>query len=166
MRRTIFLAAVVASCALGQPADAPPKAQHVIGLENVKRNAGGTLDIQNGGMRFKGKTEVTVPLNSIEDIYVGTETTQGGGRAGTVVKTAAIAAPFHTGSALTLLLRTKVDMLTLTYHDADGALHAAIFSVPKGQADPLRARLIAAGAHAGNLSEQHSDKELKERKSQ
>jgi hypothetical protein len=166
MKRTIFLATVMAGYAFGQPPAAPPKAHHLIGLENIKRNAAGTLDVQNGAMQFKGKTEVSVPVNTIEDIYIGTETTQSGGKAGTVVKTAAIAAPFHTGSALTLLLRTKVDMLTVTYHDQDGALHAAILSLPKGQADPMRARLIAAGAHASNLADQPSDKELKERKNQ
>jgi hypothetical protein len=162
MRRSIILAIALSAAAMcEQQSDAPPKAHHLIGLENTKQNMGGTLDVQNGAMKFKGKSEVSVPLDSIDDIYVGTETTQGGGAVGTVAKTAAIAAPFHSGSALTLLLRTKVDLLTVTYHDPDGALHAAIFSVPKGQATTLRERMVAGGAHARNL-----EKELKERKSQ
>jgi hypothetical protein len=166
MRRTTFLVTLAVGCAYCQTADLPPKAHHLIGLENVKRNASGTLNIQNGSLTFKSKKDATVPLDSIQDIYVGTETTQGGGTVGTVVKTASLAAPYHSGSVLTLLLRTKVDMLTVTYHDPDGALHAAIFSVPKGQAPLFRTRLIAAGAHAGNLADTPSDKELKERKSQ
>ena len=166
MRRSIILAMALSAAAICQQTDAPPKAHHLLGFDEVKQNASGTLDIQNGEMQFKGKTTVAVPLASIEDIYVGTETTQGGGKVGTVAKTAAIAAPFHTGSALTLLLRTKVDLLTVTYHDSGGALHAAILSVPKGQATPLRARMLAAGAHARNLEDAGTGKELKERKSQ
>jgi hypothetical protein len=66
-----------------------------------------------------------------------------------VVKTAAIAAPYSSGKVLTLLMRTKVDILTLSYHDAGGALHAAIFAVPIGQAADVRKQLVAAGAREG-----------------
>jgi hypothetical protein len=126
-----------------------PKARHVIGLETIKRNASGHLTIQNGVMQFDtGKGDVKVPVSSIDDVFVGNETTQGGGTAGRVVKTAAIAAPFGSGKALTLLLRTKVDMLTVVYKGTGGEVHGAIFSLPKGSAEPMRAQLIAAGAHS------------------
>ncbi len=46
------------------------------------------------------------------------------------------------------MMRTKVDILTVAFHDSDGAMHGAIFALPKGQAEPMRAQLIQAGAHA------------------
>ena len=64
-------------------------------------------------------------------------------------KTAAIAAPYDSGAAVTIMLRTKVDILTISFHDPDGALHGAIFALPIGQAEQMRAQLIQAGAHAG-----------------
>ena len=66
--------------------------------------------------------EAEVPISSIEDVSSGTETTQSGGTAGRVVKTAAIAAPFGSGKALTLLMRTKVDILTVVFRGAGGGL--------------------------------------------
>ena len=132
--------------------------RHVIGLENVSSQKSGKLSVQNGAMQFEaGKDAVKVPASSIDAIFVGSETTQGGGTVGKAVKTAAIAAPFESGKVLTLLMRTKVDILTVSYHDAGGALHAAIFAVPIGQASDLRTRLVAAGARGG------AGQELKER---
>jgi hypothetical protein len=99
-------------------------------------------------MQFTAKkTEARVPASSIEDIFVCSETTQGGGTAGRVVKTAAIAAPFGTGKALTLLMRTKVDILTVVYRGADGGVHGVILALPKGLAETTRTQLVAAGAH-------------------
>jgi hypothetical protein len=100
-------------------------------------------------LQFKGgKAETRVPVSSIDDIFIGAETTQSGGKTGLVVKTAAIAPPFESGKALTILMRTKVDRLTVAFHDPDGAVHGAIFALPKGQAEPLRTQLMQAGAHA------------------
>ena len=100
-------------------------------------------------MQFTAKkAEATVPASSIEDIFVGTETTQSGGKAGRVVKTAAIAAPFGSGKVLTLLMRTKLDILTVVYRGADGGVHGVIFALPKGLAESMRTQLVAAGAHA------------------
>ena len=143
---TLLLAA--AAAALAQPPAQAPNARHVIGFESIKRDANGRLTIQNGVVKFTAKkTEAQVPASSIEDVFVGTETTQGGGRTGQVVKTAAIAAPFGSGKALTLLMRTKVDILTVVYRGKDGGVHGAIFAIQKGQAEPTRAQLVAAGAH-------------------
>ena len=143
---TILLSA---ACGLAQQPAQSLNVRHVIGLESIKRNASGHLTIQNGVMQFKASnTEAKVPASSIEDVYVGTETTQGGGAAGQVVKTAAIAAPFGSGKALTLLLRTKVDILTVVFRGAGGEVHGVILALPKGQAEPTRAQLVAAGAHS------------------
>jgi len=149
--KSTILAAVVlnATCALAQQADASLSARHVIGLENIKRNASGKLTIQNGVMRLDaGKENGQVPIASIDDITIGSETTQGGGKAGTVAKTAAIAAPYESGAALTVLLRAKVDILTLAYRDPGGGIHGAILALPKGQAETVRGQLVAAGAHS------------------
>ena len=156
----IFSVLAAASPALAQPAAAPvdPNVRHVIGLDTIKRNATGKLTVQEGNLRFKtNSTEKTVPVASIDDIFVGTETTQSGGKTGRVVKTAAIAAPYESGKVLTILMRTKVDILTVSYHDPDGGLHGAIFALPIGQAVLLRTQLIQAGAHSSPLEDQASE---------
>lgn len=145
----IALTAAVSLSAQSPPAGvADAKIRHIIGLDNIKGNASGTLTVEEGVLRFKaGKAETNVPVSFIDDIFIGAETTQSGGKTGRVVKTAAMAAPFESGKALTILMRTKVDILTVAFHDADGAVHAAIFALPKGQAEPLRMKLTQAGAH-------------------
>ena len=63
--------------------------------------------------------------------------------------------PRHIGSgrALSILMRSKVDILTVSYHDAAGALHGAIFALPIGQAEGMRAQLVQAGAHASPIEQ-------------
>lgn len=149
----IFVALSVASLTPAQTstssaAPANPNVRHIIGLDTAKRNATGKLTVQNGVLEFKaGAAGDKVPVSSIDDVFIGTETTQAGGKTGRVIKTAAIAAPYESGKALTILMRTKVDILTVSFHDSDGALHGAIFALPIGQAEPMRTQLIQAGAH-------------------
>jgi len=133
----------------GSTAVANPNVRHIIGLNAVKRNATGKLTVQDGVLEFKNvKAGDKVPVASIDDVFIGTETTQSGGRAGQAVKAAAIAAPYGSGSALPILMRTKVDILTVSYHDPEGAHHGAIFALPIGRAERMREQLIQAGAHA------------------
>ena len=150
MKLNVFLSILVgASAAFAQQPVQPPNVRHVIGLETIKLNANGHLTIQNGVMQFTSKkTEAKVPASSIEDIFVGTETTQSGGKAGRTVKTVAMAAPFGSGKVLTLLMRTKVDILTVVYRGADGGVHGVILALPKGLAESTRTQLVAAGAHS------------------
>ena len=123
-------------------------ARHVVGLENIKRNLSGSLTVLDGELQFQaGKMNANLPLASIDDISVGTEITQAGGRAGTVAKTAAMAAPYESGAALSILLRTTVDTLTVSNRDSGGGLHYAILALSKGQGEQQRAQLITAGAH-------------------
>jgi hypothetical protein len=145
-----FAAAVCAQSPAATPSPAPsPKVRHIIGLDGVKGNTSGVLTVRDQILHYQaGKAATDVPVPSIDDIFIGAETTQSGGKTGRVVKTAAMAAPFESGKALTILLRTKVDILTVVFHDSDGAVHGAIFAMPKGQGDPMRAQLIQAGAHA------------------
>lgn len=132
-----------------------PKVRHLIGLGDIKSQHSGKLNVKNGALSFDGgpAQQATIAASTIDDVVLGTETTQAGGKAGRVVKTAAIAAPFESGKALTILFRTKVDILAIVYHDDNGALHSAIFAVPKGLAAGVRTQLIAAGAHASPLVE-------------
>src|ERR1700694_3122687 len=97
---------------------APRMVRHVIGLENISSQESGKLTVQHGMMQFDaGKKAAQVPLASIDNIFVGSEATQAGGKVGRGVKTAAIAAPYGSGKVLSLLLRTKVDILTISYRD-------------------------------------------------
>jgi len=133
------------------PAPTPPtnpNVRHVIGLDTVKHNAIGKLTVHDSVLEFKAGTAGNkVPVSAIDAIFVGTETTQSGGTAGRVIK---MAAPYESGKALTILMRTKVDILTVSFHDPDGAVHGAIFALPIGAAEPMRAQLVQAGAHAGS----------------
>jgi hypothetical protein len=140
------------SSTTGATVDANPNVRHIIGLDAVKLNASGKLTVQDGVLEFKtGKAGNKVLVSSIDDVFIGTETTQAGGKKGRVVKTAAIAAPYETGRALPILMRTKVDILTVSFHDTEGALHGAIFALPIGQAEQMRAQLVHAGAHASPI---------------
>jgi hypothetical protein len=139
-------------------AAAPLTVRHIIGLEKISSQKGGSLTVESGAMQFNGGKDVAkVPVTSIDAIFVGTETTQAGGKVGRVVKTASMAAPYSSGKVLTLLMRTKVDILTISYRDTAGALHAAIFALPIGQANDMRTKLVTAGAREG------ASPELKER---
>lgn len=137
---------LLAIAVLAQQPDSGVSVRHIIGLENIKPNALGKLVIRDGALQFGSQTRIAA--TSIDDIFIGTETTQSGGKAGTVAKTAAMAAPYESGAALSLLLRTNVDVLTVAYRETSGARHAAIFALPKGQAEAVRTQLVAAGAHA------------------
>jgi hypothetical protein len=70
--------------------------------------------------------------------------TQSGGTVGTLTK---VALPYGGGRALSLILRSKIDILTLAYRDDNGGFHGVILTMPKGQGEQLRAQLVAGGAH-------------------
>lgn len=141
---TLLLGA--ATAALAQQSDPNPAVRHLIGLENIKSNATGKLLVQNSALEFKDKKmDAQVPVSNIDDIFTGSEIGQSGGRTGQLAK---VAAPYGSGRVLSLLLRNKVDILTVSYHSADGGVHGAIFALPKGQASRVREELIHAGAHA------------------
>ncbi len=126
-------------------AKADNSAVHVLGLMDVKRNTKGQIAIEAGALHFNAKAGHTaVPLASIKDIDSGEETKQTGGTAGTIVK---MAVPYGGGRALSLLMRAKVDVLTLQYQDDTGALHGVILSLAKGQGEALKSKLVAQGAH-------------------
>jgi hypothetical protein len=151
------LSALAAQTSLAATAssDAPISVRHIIGLENVKSQSGGKLSVQSDYLLFNSrKSQAKVAISTIDDIILGSETTQSGGTTGRVFKAAAIAAPYETGRVLSLLMWTKVDVLTVLYRDEKGGVHGAVFELPQGQAAGIRTQLIAAGAHATELVEQ------------
>lgn len=115
-------------------ADSPPaptKSTLVIGLSGVKENTSGNLAIEKGNLRFVHSKNVSdIPLSSTLDLVNGSDKV----------------GPYGSGRFLSLF-RSKLDTLTIQYCDGDGGLHGAIFTMPSGNSEPLRARLIAAGAH-------------------
>jgi hypothetical protein len=150
-----LVSAVQISSAAAASTDAPISVRYVIGLENVKSQSGGKLSVQSDALLFDcRKSQAKVAISAIDDILLGSETTQSGGTAGRVFKAAAIAAPYEAGKVLSLLMWTKVDILTVLYRDENGGVHSAVFEVPQGQAAGIRTQLIAAGAHTTALVEQ------------
>jgi hypothetical protein len=137
-----------ASAAAPGPAQ-PLTVRCVVGLPDIKQNANGLLMIQDAVLHFDaGKHRAAVPIASIDDIFVGSEMTEAGGIYGEAAKGAALAAPYDSGAALTLLLRQKVDVMTVTYRDENRGLHAAIFALPKDRAQQFRTDLLAQKAAA------------------
>jgi hypothetical protein len=153
----ILLAILVASPAHAQDNQSTAvgilHVRHIVGMQQVKHDSVGLLQIKSNELHFDaGRSRGAVPISSIEDIFIGAETTQAGGKLGEVAKGVAMAAPYDSGAALTLLMLQKVDVLTITYRDADNGLHAAIFALPKKRAEQFRADLISNGSHINNGS--------------
>jgi hypothetical protein len=148
---TIFAAPIVhAQKVQGAVAEAL-HVRHVVGMQNAKHDTTGLLLIESKELHFDaGKSRGAISISSIEDVYVGSEITEGGGKLGELARGAAMAAPYDSGAALTLLMIQKVDVLTVTYRDSDNGLHAAIFAVPKNHAEKFRTDLISSGAHVSN----------------
>jgi len=74
---------------------------------------------------------------------------------GTMASLGLLAAPYGSGRFMSLF-RTKMDTLTITYHDADGGVHGAIFTMPVGKAEEIKKQLLAQGAHT-SVPEQSAD---------
>lgn len=128
------------------PGATPESVKHVLGFENVKPNAKGDLTIQGGKLQFKtGNAKAEVSIASVQDVFTEQDFKQViGGTTGTLAK---MAIPYGGGRVLSLF-QEKIDVLTIEYRDGNGGLHGAIFTLPQGQAPPLKKRLVAMGAHA------------------
>ena len=149
-RTTVFVAAAllffgsVISMGNAQEAGGPAKVVQLIGLAGVKENAKGTLQVENGNLRFvHDKASSDVSATSIQDVVTAADT----GRAvGGAVGTISMAAPYGGGRFLSLF-RKNIDTLTVQYRDGDAGLRGAIFSMPVGTADAIKAQLLTQGAH-------------------
>ena len=142
---TLFFCGPLLRIGHAQQAQTETQAVQVIGLAGLKENTKGRLTVVNGTLRFVyAKGNVAVAAVSIEDVVTGKDSQRViGGTFGTL---ASIAAPYRSGSVLPFF-RKKVDILTIQYRDADGGLHGAIFTMPRGKADPIKKELVAQGAH-------------------
>jgi hypothetical protein len=134
--------------ALAEDIPAAITATHLVGIQMLKSGAKAKVTVQDGTLQVAGNAATaTIKASSIEDIYTATEATQAGGNIGSAAKAGAIAAPYGSGAVLTLILWTKVDLLTVLYRGPDGDLHSVLLAMPKGKAEPVRTQLVAAGAH-------------------
>lgn len=117
----------------------------ILGLENIHRNARGTLSVEPSALAFvAGKARAEVATRSIEDVFTGDDSKRlVGGTLGTL----SMFAPYGSGRFLSLF-REKVDVLTVAYRDANGGLHGAIFMLPRGKAAAIKKQLLARGAQA------------------
>lgn len=122
------------------PPAVPLGATHVMGFENVKRNAKGKFTLDDKSLKFD---KSSIDLGSIQDIFTGSESRQTGGTALTVVK---LAVPYGGGRVLSLFSHEKVDNITIDYTDSNGGLHSAIFMMPMGQAEQFKKQLVSRGA--------------------
>jgi hypothetical protein len=120
------------------------QAIQLIGLTGLNENTKGKLTVINGTLRFiHSKGNADVAATSIEDVVTAKDSQRAiGGTLGTLT----LLAPFGSGRVLSLF-RTKLDMLTIQYRDADGGLHGVIFTMPLGKAEAIKQELIALGAH-------------------
>jgi predicted RecA/RadA family phage recombinase len=122
------------------PAATPGSATHVMGFENVKRNAKGKLTVDEKALKFGA---ASIELTAIQDILTGSESRQTGGTALMVAK---MAVPYGGGRVVSLFSHEQVDNITIDYTDANGGLHSAIFMVPKSHAEGLKKQLVSRGA--------------------
>jgi hypothetical protein len=121
-----------------------PQTKQVLGLEGVKHNAMGTLTVQKGTLEFtSGKKKTDVPATSISDVVTDKDSQRA---IGGVVGTISMFGPYGSGRFLSLF-RTKIDTVTINYHDSSGALHGAVFTMPTGRAEEVKQDLLTEGAH-------------------
>lgn len=132
--------------ALPQPPQQEPasfKVVHVIGLEGIKHSAKGKVTVSKDALEFaNGPTKSDVSIASIQDVLTGADSQRMiGGTLGTLT----MFGPYGSGRFLSLF-RTKLDSLTIMYHDPNGGLHGAIFTLPQGEAAVLKKQMVAEGA--------------------
>ena len=121
-----------------------PQTKQVLGLEGLKHNCMGALTVQKGTLEFtSGKKKADVPASSISDVVTDKDSQRA---IGGVIGTISMFGPYGSGRFLSLF-RTKIDTVTINYHDSSGALHGAVFSMPTGKAEEVKQDLLAEGAH-------------------
>jgi hypothetical protein len=123
-------------------------ATHVLGLRNTHPNTSGSLEVQNGSLRFESKKQAVelVHIDSIEAVHLSQQDKQVGGVPMTIGKAAA---PFGGGRVVSLFSHKKYDDIAVIYRDDDGGVHGAIFQLSAGQGTKLRDELVNNGARVG-----------------
>ena len=132
----------------GSQSTSIPHVKCLIGLENIKANAKGTLSLLPNGLEFAtGKNKVDISTASIQDIFTGQESRQDvSGPAGTVAK----AGIPYGGGRIVSLFSHNVEVLTVEYVDSNGGFHGTIFVLSPGKATVLKNQLVAQGAKVTN----------------
>jgi hypothetical protein len=127
-----------------QQQQTPPKAVQLMGLTGVKQNTQGNLTVESGNLRFAhSKTNTDLAASSMQDVVTGSDSQRViRGTLGTL----SMFGPYGSDRFLSLF-RSKLDTLTIQFHDADGGLHGAVFTMPVGSADATKNELVALGAH-------------------
>ena len=117
---------------------------HILGFEDISNNANGDLLIQDGYLRFQENetSSAQIPIGCIQDLTIGEQDKQVGGRSMTMAK---MAAPYGGGRVISLFSHKKYDTVTLEYVDPNGGLHGAIFQLNKGEGQVLKSELEASG---------------------
>ncbi len=140
----LLLAGPLVLVSNAQKAPGPTKVVLLTGFEGVKNNTKGTLAVEGGNLHFvHAKINSDVAVTSIQDVVTGNDSQRVfRGTAGTLTEFG----PYGSGRFLSLF-RSPIETLTIRYRDADGGLHGAIFTMPVGQADPIKSGLVAQGAH-------------------
>jgi hypothetical protein len=145
-----MIALIVCDAVAGVQSPArPPAAMELSGVVHVlglapKMGTQGTLIAGGEKLEFHSKAQPdAINIAAIRDVQTGEDSRRR--VRGTLGTVASIAAPYGTGRLLSLF-RQGVDVLTIEFTDVHGGLHGAIFTLPLGQAAPLKQRLIAMGA--------------------
>jgi hypothetical protein len=137
-----------------------PGVKCVIGLEDIKPGASGTLDLLPTGLEFTaGKKKADIATSSIQDVFTGSESRQDvSGMGGTLVEAAI---PYGGGRVVSLFSH-KVDVLAVEYVDSNGGFHGAIFVLSAGKATNFKDQLVAHGAKVSSHVEVPEPKEQKQ----
>lgn len=126
-------------------AGAPIHVTHVLGFEDVRRNASGELSIHDDKLSFQEDKTLTVQISisSVQNISLGEQDRQVGGVPMMMGKAAL---PYSGGRVVSLFSHKKYDSLTVEYLDSNGGFHGAIFRVARGQGEIFKSALMAHGA--------------------
>jgi hypothetical protein len=126
---------------------------HVLGFEDVRRNASGELSIDNDELTFQRHKTPTaqVSIRSIQNVSLGEQDKQVGGLPMMVGKAAI---PYSGGRVVSLVSHKKYDNLTIEYLDSNGGFHGAIFRLGKGQGEAFKNTLIAHGAQISRAEDE------------
>jgi hypothetical protein len=136
---------VLASAAPAQEREGIGGVTHVLGLEGVKRNTKGTVFVDDAAVRFMaGSSRAEIPLEQIQDVFTGDDSQR---VVGGTLQTLSMFAPYAGGRFLSLF-RHKIDLLTIEYRDANGALHGVVMTLPDGKAAVVKKQMVERGARA------------------
>jgi len=102
-----------------------PKVEHAYGLPGAMPKARGTLAVDSAGITFSSKSgRHAIPWAATVALSNGSERVELWGTTGTIVR---MMIPNGGGLAAAGVMHHKVYELTVEFHDARGAYHAAVF---------------------------------------